>query len=100
MKPGWDTHNSAYERTEDNTMDLSFLTPEIFNMLVVLNLVVGGALAVWRFRRDVFAPPFSQTAHTRLLRRAEDSAHLEETRPHAAQSMPEDAAQPRSLSDN
>jgi hypothetical protein len=31
----------------------SFLTPELFNGLIVINLIVGIGLVVWRFSMDM-----------------------------------------------
>lgn len=53
-------------------MDLSFLTPEIFNALILLNIAVGIALAIWRFRADLTRQPELSI---------DDFAHLEDTRP-------------------
>lgn len=37
-------------------MDLSFLTPEVFNVIIMVNLIVGVALVVWRFTSDMRRP--------------------------------------------
>jgi hypothetical protein len=44
-------------------VDLSFLTPEVFNVIIMVNLIVGVALVVWRFTSDMrrpLDPPRSQ----------------------------------------
>ena len=33
-----------------------FLTPDVFDLLVIGNLVVGALIAGWRFRRDLRHP--------------------------------------------
>lgn len=37
-------------------MDLSFLTPEVFNVIIMVNLIVGVVLVVWRFTSDMRRP--------------------------------------------
>ncbi|XWX04481.1 hypothetical protein VZO05_02775 [Aggregatilineales bacterium SYSU G02658] len=37
-------------------MDLSFLTPEVFNVIIMVNLIVGVVLVVWRFTSDMRQP--------------------------------------------
>ncbi len=37
-------------------MDLSFLTPEVFNVIIMVNLIVGVVLVVWRFISDMRQP--------------------------------------------
>jgi hypothetical protein len=37
-------------------MNLSFLTPEVFNAIIVANLVIGVVLMVGRFYRDMTRP--------------------------------------------
>lgn len=32
---------------------MDFLTPEVFNALIIVNLIVGLLLAAWRFRADM-----------------------------------------------
>lgn len=32
---------------------MDFLTPEVFNALIIINLIVGLLLAAWRFRSDM-----------------------------------------------
>lgn len=36
---------------------MDFLTPEIFNILIVFNLLLGAVLIVFRFYRDMTRPP-------------------------------------------
>lgn len=57
-------------------MDLSFVTPELFNTLIVANLLVGVLLVGWRFSRDMrrslppvpASQPTDDTQPTSLLR--------------------------------
>ena len=37
-------------------MNLSFLTPDVFNAIIVANLVIGMVLMVGRFYRDMTRP--------------------------------------------
>ncbi len=37
-------------------MDLSFLTPELFNVIIVANLVIAIVLVVARYTRDMTRP--------------------------------------------
>lgn len=37
-------------------MVLDFLTPDVFNAIIILNIVVGLVIAVRRFRSDIAAP--------------------------------------------
>jgi len=37
-------------------VDLSFLTPEVFNTIIMVNLIVGVVLVVWRFAADMRRP--------------------------------------------
>jgi hypothetical protein len=37
-------------------LDLSFLTPEVFNVIIMLNLIVGAVLVIWRFTADMRRP--------------------------------------------
>jgi len=37
-------------------VNLEFLTPEVFDAIIIVNIVVGVALAWRRFRRDITGP--------------------------------------------
>ncbi len=37
-------------------MSLEFLTPEIFDAIIIINIIVGVLIAARRFRRDVTGP--------------------------------------------
>ncbi|MCY3832269.1 MAG: hypothetical protein OXG85_04580 [Chloroflexi bacterium] len=37
-------------------MNLNLLTPEVFDAIIIVNIMVGAALAWRRFRRDISAP--------------------------------------------
>ena len=37
-------------------MFIEFLTPEVFDAIVILNIVLGLAVAAWRFKRDLARP--------------------------------------------
>ncbi|GAB4438432.1 MAG: hypothetical protein Kow00120_06040 [Anaerolineae bacterium] len=38
---------------------LVFLTPDVWNALIVLTIVIGGALALWRLWQDLTRPTLS-----------------------------------------
>jgi hypothetical protein len=65
---------------------LDFLTPELFNVLIIANMLVGLLLIGWRFyqdmTRDIPAPP------DRREQTYDESSYLEETKadtkPHQA----------------
>lgn len=50
-------------------VDLSFLTPEVFNVIIMVNLIVGVVLVVWRFvsdmRRPLDPPPSDNHSHAK-----------------------------------
>lgn len=83
-RPKYDNPHDSHIRTDDKAMDLSFLTPEIFNILILLNIAVGLVLAAWRFYTDLTRSPSAYW---------DDVSHLEDTRPHEQQAMqPDDAS--------
>lgn len=53
-------------------MDLSFVTPQLSNTIIVINLIIGVLLVIWRFSRDMRLP----------LRPDAVSYPTDETQPH------------------
>jgi hypothetical protein len=63
-----------------------FMTPELFNIIIVVNLIVGVTLAVWRFRADMKRPlypsrrPSAPMPSVQQIRQAKDDT--QPTSPH------------------
>jgi cell division protein FtsN len=66
-------------------MRFEFLTPQIFNMLVIANMLVGLALIAYRFTRDMQQPIPSQ--HRQQAHDEASHNTLDDTDPHAAQAI-------------
>lgn len=56
---------------------MDFFTPEFFNTVIVVNMIVGLGLAGWRFYREMQRAPFDDSAYRAYLR-----ALQEDTQPH------------------
>lgn len=61
---------------------MDFLTPEIFNFLVVANLIVGLLLVVGRFYYDMTRKQPEPNHHREQAH--DESSHLEDTSPNKA----------------
>lgn len=53
---------------------MSFMTPEMFNILIIMNIIVGLILAGLRFRQDM-------TRRLPFRSRPPTTSHLEDTQP-------------------
>ncbi len=59
------------------------LTPEVFNTLVVANIVVGMALAAYRFTRDMIRPVPNAEEQREQAHDEHSPARLDDTKPGA-----------------
>ena len=63
---------------------MDFLTPQVFNILVIANLIVGLALIAYRFTKDM-TRPIENAAQQREQQYDESSTNkLADTQPHQA----------------